>query len=78
MGRPSYPVQREPAVIEITLRLRPGQTRVEITKVVVRAGNVQMWRPNCPLSWPTTRLIMLEKNRSEMTPKCRAIVKKTE
>jgi hypothetical protein len=40
MGRPSYPVQRESVVIEITLRLRLVGTRVEITKVVVRAGGV--------------------------------------
>jgi hypothetical protein len=63
MGRPSYPVQREPVVIEITLRLRLAAIRVEITKVVVRAGKVPMWRYNCPSSWPAAWLIMLEKCR---------------
>lgn len=39
MGRPSYPVQREAVVIEITFSLRPRMGGVEITKVGVRMGS---------------------------------------
>jgi hypothetical protein len=77
MGRPSYPVQREPVVIEITLRLRPGGTRVEITKVVVRAGNVQMWRPKLPLK-PANHPADHAGRAGQKWRKYSAIVKKTE
>jgi hypothetical protein len=41
------PVQREAVVIEITFRVRSEREGVEITKVVVPAGNVKTWAKNC-------------------------------
>ena len=41
------PVQREAVVIEITTRVRRGMGGVEITKVVVPAGNFEIWAKNC-------------------------------